>query len=347
MGNGGEFELSQDVLAVLPSDPYEQLEIARRITAMAVATRMSKLEAETGKLRQKLTEKEHVIHGLQERVSEAEATLEDTNAKFSQSMEEQSKLLNEKNTLAAQVKKLMRDVAKLETFKRTLMQSLQEEDDNPNGDAGDNRGGITPNMAIWKASQAESTVTKAQIYEDEGHYAKASLLRADSPKSDNHHDESDSKPLPGNARTSPKQMLQSGSTGSVRGTPSLTPRLTPTGSPKPQAKKGSALNSLHSLDSGQIQIPSSQPTSRSSSPPSHGSGQSRGTTRLDGKEFFRQARSRLSYEQFSSFLANIKELNAHRQTREETLGKAEEIFGSENRDLYNAFEGILSRHLPT
>lgn len=40
------------------------------------------------------------------------------------------------------------------------------------------------------------------------------------------------------------------------------------------------------------------------------------TARLDGKEFFRQARSRLSYEKFSSFLANIKELNAHRQTRE-------------------------------
>lgn len=89
MGNGGEFELSQEVLAVLPSDPYEQLDVARRITAMAVATRMSKLEAETGKLRQKLTEKEHVILGLQERVAEAEATLEETNARFSQSMEEQ------------------------------------------------------------------------------------------------------------------------------------------------------------------------------------------------------------------------------------------------------------------
>lgn len=89
MGNGGEFELSQEVLAVLPSDPYEQLDVARRITAMAVATRMAKLESETGKLRQKLTEKEHVIHGLQERVAEAEATLEETNSRFSQSMEEQ------------------------------------------------------------------------------------------------------------------------------------------------------------------------------------------------------------------------------------------------------------------
>ncbi|KAG0572982.1 hypothetical protein KC19_VG138800 [Ceratodon purpureus] len=38
--------------------------------------------------------------------------------------------------------------------------------------------------------------------------------------------------------------------------------------------------------------------------------------RVDGKEFFRQARNRLSYEQFSEFLTNVKELNAHRQTRE-------------------------------
>jgi hypothetical protein len=47
MGNGGgEFELPQEVLAVLPSDPYEQLDVARRITAMAVAARVSKVEAE-------------------------------------------------------------------------------------------------------------------------------------------------------------------------------------------------------------------------------------------------------------------------------------------------------------
>ncbi|KAG0586380.1 hypothetical protein KC19_2G086300 [Ceratodon purpureus] len=336
MGNGGEFELSQEVLSVLPADPYEQLDVARRITAMAVSSRMSKLEAETGKLRQKLAEKDHMIHGLQERVSAAQSTLVETNAKISKSMEEQTKLVSEKNTLAVQVKKLMRDVAKLETFKRTLMQSLQEEDDKAGGDGGDNRGGIPPTLAIWKASQAESTVTKAQIYEDDGQYAKSS------PK---YKDEGDGKtvtpPKPVSGRTTPKQIIRS-----ARGTPSLTPRMTPTGSPKLQSKKGSPLPSMH-LDSQHIQIPTSLPTSRSSSPPSHGSAQSRGSSRLDGKEFFRQARSRLTYEQFSSFLANIKELNAHRQTREETLSKAEDIFGPENRDLYNAFEAILSRHLPS
>jgi hypothetical protein len=90
MGNGGgEFELPQEVLAVLPSDPYEQLDVARRITAMAVAARVSKLESETGKLRQKLTEKEHVIYGLQERVVEAENTLQETSARLSHALDEQ------------------------------------------------------------------------------------------------------------------------------------------------------------------------------------------------------------------------------------------------------------------
>ncbi|MCL7030832.1 hypothetical protein MKW94_015252, partial [Papaver nudicaule] len=54
--------------------------------------------------------------------------------------------------------------------------------------------------------------------------------------------------------------------------------------------------------------------------------------------------SRLSYEQFSAFLANIKELNSQNQSREETLRKAEEIFGTDNKDLYLSFQGLLNRN---
>lgn len=32
---------------------------------------------------------------------------------------------------------------------------------------------------------------------------------------------------------------------------------------------------------------------------------------------------------------------------QETLRKADETFGPENKDLYIAFDGLLSRHLPT
>ncbi|CAK9196666.1 unnamed protein product [Sphagnum jensenii] len=303
-GGGGEFELPQELLSVLPSDPYEQLDVARRITAMAVAARVSKLELETGKLRLKLAEKEHIIHGLQERIGDTESTLQETSSRLSRALDEQANLASEKNMLAGQVKKLMRDVAKLETFKRTLMQSLQEDDENPMGEGADKRGASNSNSAIRRASRPPSR--------------------------------------------------QSSSYQKSRSTPSLTPRLTPqqtpTGSPRQRSARGSPRRTMSGSDNHRIPLPSSQPTSQSTtapnSPPSHGSMPTR-TPRVDGKEFFRQARNRLSYEQFSAFLANIKELNGHRQTREETLRKADEIFGVDNKDLYIAFDGLLSRHLPS
>ncbi|CAM6017228.1 unnamed protein product [Sphagnum balticum] len=311
-GGGGELELPQDLLSVLPSDPYEQLDVARRITAMAVTARVAKLESETGKLRLKLAEKEHVIHDLQERVGDAESSLQETTARLSHALEEQAKLANEKDMLAGQVKKLMRDVAKLETFKRTLMQSLQEDDENP------------AVSYLYCSFAPPSTLSLFVSYFPEVNHHFCPPLR----------------------QSSSYQKL--GSTQSL--SPQLTPQQTPTGSPQQQSARGSPQRTMSGSDAHRIPLPSSQPTSQSTtapnSPPSHSSMPTR-TPRLDGKEFFRQARNRLSYEQFSAFLANIKELNGHRQTREETLRKADDIFGPDNKDLYSTFDGLLSRHLPS
>jgi len=344
-GGGAELELPQDLLSVLPSDPYEQLDVARRITAMAVTARVAKLESETGKLRLKLAEKEHVIHDLQERVGDAESSLQETTARLSHALDEQAKLANEKDMLAGQVKKLMRDVAKLETFKQTLMQSLQEDDENPAGEGGEKRGAANSNLAIRRASQAESTVSRAHVIEDDGQPADTSVTDSAEPvqEEEEQHQEPDGPPL---RQSSSYQKLRS--TQSL--TPRLTPQQTPTGSPQQQSARGSPQRTMSGSDAHRIPLPSSQPTSQSTtapnSPPSHSSMPTR-TPRLDGKEFFRQARNRLTYEQFSAFLANIKELNGHRQTREETLRKADDIFGPDNKDLYIAFDGLLSRHLPS
>ncbi|KAF3947588.1 hypothetical protein CMV_026302 [Castanea mollissima] len=48
-------------------------------------------------------------------------------------------------------------------------------------------------------------------------------------------------------------------------------------------------------------------------------------------------KSRLSCDHFGAFLANVKELNAHKQTKEKT----DEVFDQENKDLYAIFEGLL------
>jgi len=65
---------------------------------------------------------------------------------------------------------------------------------------------------------------------------------------------------------------------------------------------------------------------------------------VDSKQFFRTARSVLSYEGFNEFLANIKRLNNQQQSREETLEQARRIFGPEHRHLHQEFEQLLSRH---
>ena len=65
---------------------------------------------------------------------------------------------------------------------------------------------------------------------------------------------------------------------------------------------------------------------------------------MDGKDFFRQARLRLTYEQFNQFLSNIKRLNDHAQTRDETLARAQDIFGADNGDLFASFKSLLSKH---
>lgn len=65
---------------------------------------------------------------------------------------------------------------------------------------------------------------------------------------------------------------------------------------------------------------------------------------VDGKQFFRKARSSLSYEAFNEFLAHIKRLNNQQQTREETLDQARRIFGPQQQHLYTEFEHLLNRH---
>eukprot|EP00921_Rhytidocystis_pertsovi_P011638 GHVQ01018837.1.p1 GENE.GHVQ01018837.1~~GHVQ01018837.1.p1 ORF type:complete len:213 (-),score=35.70 GHVQ01018837.1:1120-1758(-) len=66
---------------------------------------------------------------------------------------------------------------------------------------------------------------------------------------------------------------------------------------------------------------------------------------VDGKAFFRAARSVLTSDQFSLFLSTIKKLNQHRISREEALKAAQQIFGEQGADLYKDFKAMLGRHV--
>ncbi|KAJ7545620.1 hypothetical protein O6H91_08G004100 [Diphasiastrum complanatum] len=331
-----DFDLPQAILSALPSDPFEQLDVARKITSMALISRVEKMEVEEIKLLRKLSERDGIVSSLQERLANVEQSLEETSSRLSHALDEQVKLTNEKAVLLTTVKKLTQEVAKLETFKRTLLQSLQAEEENsPQVDGGE------------KVTSLGSVSTRNKEYFTKEDYASLSKTRSASDllMSDGVH--SEQHPL----EEASKHGIRNESPHSLTSLP--TSKLSPPGSPLKRSTTVSPMQ-LHLPDAANrmslnerspihFSLPASQPTTAPNSPPGGGTLPAR-TSKVDGKEFFRQARGRLSYEQFSVFLESIKELNAHKQTREDTLKKAEQIFGPQNADLYADFETLLSRH---
>ncbi|KAL2341194.1 hypothetical protein Fmac_009134 [Flemingia macrophylla] len=211
----------------------------------------------------------------------------------------------------------------LEAFRRTLMKSLREDEDNSEG---------TLELATNLQSQASITSTSQLGDEDASTLSSRSSSMRMNPSDTGNYFAEDGESDVGSGSRAPHNLLLASQT--------TTPRITPPGSP-------SSLSALVSP----------QRTSKPVSPRRHAvsfstsrgiydsTGSQTGRTRVDGKEFFRQVRGRLSYEQFGAFLANVKELNSHKQSKEETLQKANEIFGPENKDLYTIFEGLIMRNV--
>ncbi|KAL6845486.1 hypothetical protein ACP4OV_024981 [Aristida adscensionis] len=327
-----EAGLPDAIAAALPPDPYEQLEVARKITAVAVAARASRLELEAARLRQRLADRDRLAAELADRAAQLEQALRDADARLRAALDDNAKLVKERDSLAQTTKKLARDLAKLETFKRHLMQSL--------GDDG------SPAQETVDIRTCEQSVAKANSWKDgiaNGH--PVSALADGSTGVESVNQEAVARPfeqkqltithITPRLTTDPAPKLRTAATSPRRYSTAVSPKLA-SGATSPRLDGHLAMSPW---------LPSSKMSSAANSPP-RGHSISGRTSRVDGKEFFRQARSRLSYEQFAAFLANIKELNAHRQSREETLRKAGDIFGAENKDLFVSFQGLLSRRLP-
>nr|GME12467.1 uncharacterized protein At4g15545 [Ipomoea batatas] len=283
VATGADFLLSDEVLSVIPTDPYEQLDLARKITSMAIASRVTKLESEVGRLREMLHHKDRAIVELEDKVSNLEQAYQETELRL--------KITREDNVCSISFPKAPPFLL-LETFKRQLMQSLN--DDNSTQSETVDIG--TYDQSVAKPYHAKDEAVNCYITQHPYNGSKESIGVTD-----------DGSPHRTSGTTSPTKFQYEG-----RG-------------------------SMSSF------FPSSQQSSAANSPPRVRPPTSAQTPRIDGKEFFRHARSRLSYEQFSAFLANVKEFNSHRQSREDTLRKAEEIFGKDNKDLYLLFQGLLNR----
>ncbi|DBA79426.1 TPA: hypothetical protein ACH3X2_000066 [Trebouxia sp. C0005] len=280
-------ETITQVVQILPSDYYAQLELAHHISCYAFSSKAKAMEAENQHLKHALTQKTSQVNTLESRLTSTQLDLQESQEKARASEEQAHRLSNEKAALINTVRKLNRDVAKLDNFKRNLLNSLQADEE------------------VRMIDEAESTLSSIDNASDR---LVQSVL---------------------------KQAHQSGnfSSAGLHSTGSMYTSypISPSRSTSAQVAPGGGMINAHRTTS----YSSAAPTSAPASP-----------TRIDGKEFFRQARQRLSNDSFSLFLQAIKELNSGKKTREDTLHTANDIFGTSNGDLYSSFESLLSRHLP-
>ncbi|XP_049344347.1 uncharacterized protein At4g15545-like isoform X2 [Solanum verrucosum] len=326
-----DFHLSDEMLSVIPTDPYDQLDLARKITSMAIASRVTSLESEMDRLRQKLNGKDRVILDLEDKVSQLEHACHQAELRLNITLQDNMKLSKERDNLAFTAKKLGRDLAKLETFKRQLVQSLSDDDSSP---------AETVDIGIYDQSVHKSYPLKEEVNSYTVHHSFSGSVDGRGSNASKHALQRFSSPYITPLLTpSDTPKITSASVSPRRCSAAVSPRRT-SGSTSPTIPQFQRRVSMSSFYPSSQQ--SSQQSSAANSPP-RARPKPAQTPRADGKEFFRQARSRLSYEQFSAFLANIKELNAQKQSREETLKKAEEIFGTDNKDLYLSFQGMLNR----
>ncbi|CAJ1962297.1 unnamed protein product [Sphenostylis stenocarpa] len=324
--SGSKVDLPEELLQVLPSDPYEQLDVARKITSVALSTRVNALQSESSTLRAELADRDRLIADLQTQVDSFDAALSEATDKLARADQDKEGLLKENISLSNAVRKLTRDVSKLESFRRTLMKSLHEDEENSGG---------APDIAAKLHSQA-SISSSSQFGDEDASTlsSRSSSMRMNTFDAPNYFAE-DRESAGSRSRAAYNVLLASQTS---------TPRITPPGSP-PTMSASVSPTRTSSKPASPRRHAMSFSTSRGMFDDRSSVASQTGRTRVDGKEFFRQVRSRLSYEQFGAFLANVKELNSHKQTKEETLQKANEIFGVENKDLYTIFEGLITRNV--
>ena len=82
------FDLPEELLEVLPQDPFEQLDVARKITSIALSTRVDSLESELSELRQHLADRDSIIAGMESQLQSLDASFAEASEKLAAALQE-------------------------------------------------------------------------------------------------------------------------------------------------------------------------------------------------------------------------------------------------------------------
>ncbi|KAL8515458.1 hypothetical protein ACS0TY_014232 [Phlomoides rotata] len=282
------FDLPEELLQVLPSDPFEQLDVARKITSIALSARVDSLESEISELRHELADRDNVIAGLESQLQSVDASLNEASDKLAAAQQEKDDLMTENAQLSSTVKKLNRDVTRLEAFRKTLMRSLQEDEDNPATAAKVAAQNLPSNNEDVAALPPRTASTQSQFSGTGNSNSGDTETEAVRPPRIPHG-------LLLASQTSTPRLTPPGSP------PSLSASVSPSRTPKPVSPRRHSVSfsSARGFFDDRSSF-SSAPSSQFSSMSSLDSGSQPGKTRVDGKEFFRQVRYMMLLRKFQN-----------------------------------------------
>ncbi|KNC49698.1 uncharacterized protein AMSG_11924 [Thecamonas trahens ATCC 50062] len=286
--------------------------------------------AQTRTLEQELLQSQAVVVDQRNLISSLEAKVAGLNARVAEVeashravVSERAHLLDENVQLAAALQKTKTDLSKLVHFKQAILHTFDDPDLAPSAAFSPQRSGAsyaTPRAGASAEPPLSSSVSAAlNIADRYSTMAASELAYAGTGVA--------TQSPPANNYAAPSTPLRSSVSNAA--------------ADELIAEINRSINSPSSAARASPVRPRTMPPSASTAPASPGGP---ALDSVDGREFFRAARARLSYEQFNAFLESIKALNNHQVTRDDTLRKAWELFGPAGEDLYAQFKALISKH---
>eukprot|EP00002_Diphylleia_rotans_P029920 TRINITY_DN6115_c0_g1_i1.p1 TRINITY_DN6115_c0_g1~~TRINITY_DN6115_c0_g1_i1.p1 ORF type:complete len:332 (-),score=83.40 TRINITY_DN6115_c0_g1_i1:281-1276(-) len=309
-------------------EPEDQLEAAFRLVRAAFRKKAAVLESELNAKKTELQDKDSEIAGYIRRINKLESELQEQKDKSNQALDDLSRITNENLELNQTVRKLRKDLSKLQSFKKAILETLTDEDATHAERAHER------DRVFSSATSPTSTVVLSNAHHLDPYNPTSSTLassrsfvRPTNVEESNHYRNIE---IHGGSSVTPSNVQRSAAP-----TPVDAFRMA---SPAPLSKPV-ATPSAASRESPLNVGPTPQ---RDYASESHGSSGS--LAQEKGKQYFQKVRSQLKPDQFTQFLNIVKKLNTQQQTREQTLVEVAELFGHEHHELYTSFRNLLTHH---
>merc|ERR1711998_340520 len=116
------------VLSSLPADAEQQLEVGLHVLRHAFRKKVKELETDNANMRQFGKEKQNQVVMLESKVASLEGVVDDMTRRAKELAAENARGAAERDSLAENVKKLTRDMKRLDHFKRSILNTIETDD---------------------------------------------------------------------------------------------------------------------------------------------------------------------------------------------------------------------------